>query len=187
MLDLAAVKQYLGIEGTDEDARLQLIVDAVNQYVEDVTLTNWTTTPKSRSEILDYRDNVMLGRMGILSITEVREYQRGTEDESDPLNPKTYTYSDVGRLTLDQHYGDDYNRSNYNALHVTYTYGLKEGEVAPADLKLAALQMAREYYEGTDGNDSRRVKSERTGSYSVEYDSSSAIIDTINRYKVPRV
>lgn len=187
MLDLAAVKSYLGIEGTDEDENLQLVVDAVNQYIEDTTLMNWTTTPKTRSEIHDYRDSVMLGRMGILSITEVREYQRGTEQQSDPLDSDSYTYSNVGRLTLDQSYGDDYNRSHYNAVHVTYTYGLAEGETAPADLRLAALQMAREYYEGTSGNDSRRVKSERTGSYSVEYDTSSSITDTIKRYRVPRV
>lgn len=187
MLTLDDIKSYLGITGTAEDARLTLIRDAVNQYIEDVTLTNWSTTAKTRSEILDLRDNVMLGRMGILSITEVREYQRGTETQSAPLAADTYTYSDVGRLTIDQNYGDDYNRSHYNALHVTYTYGLPVGGIVPADLKLAALQMAREYYEGTDGNDSRRVKSERTGSYSVEYETSSVTVETINRYKVPRV
>lgn len=187
MLNLDDIKSYLDITGTDEDARLTLIRDAVNQYIEDTTLMNWTTTPKTRTEIHDYRDSIMLGRMGILTITEVREYQRGTETTSDPLATDSYTFSTVGRLTLDQTYGDDYNRSHYNAVHVTYTYGLAEGETAPADLKLAALQMAREYYEGTAGNDSRRVKSERTGSYSVEYDTSSSITDVVNRYKVPRV
>lgn len=189
MITLAELKAYLGIaeDDTSQDARLQLIVDATNARVEEVTLINWTGTDKTRSEIIDYRDNVYLGRMGIKEITSLKLYQRQTQDESAEIRTKDYTFNDVGRLTLDQNYGDDYNRGDYNAVHVTYKYGLAEGEIVPADLKLAALQMAKEYMEATAGNDSRRIKSESTGSYRIEFTESSTITDTLNRYRIPRV
>lgn len=188
MLDLAAVKKYLGIadDDTSQDEYVQLIVDATNQYIEDATLMNYGPD-KTRVDTLDYRDNVYLKRMGIKSIESVKLYQSSTETETDPIASNTFTWNDVGRLTLDNNYGDDYNRGDYNAVHVAYTYGLPEGETVPADLKLAALQLARETYEGTSGSDSRRVKSERTGSYSVEFEDTSHVDTVIARYRVPRV
>ena len=189
MITLADLKAYLGIApgDTSQDTRLQLFVDATNQYVEDKTLYNYGND-KTRSEILDYRDNVMLGRMGIKSITEVRLYQRGTEDETDPIDTKSYTYdSNTGRLTLDFSYGDDYNRSAYNAVHVTYVYGHAEGETMPADLKLAALQFAADQLSGTGGQDSRRVKSESTGSYRIEFSDTGVFDNVIAKYTPPKV
>lgn len=189
MITLAELKAYLGIAADDEsqDARLQLILDATNQYVEDVTLYNWGDD-KQRSETWDYRDNVYLGRMGIKSIDSIKLYQTNTNSESSELkDKKNYTWNDLGRLTLDFVYGDDYNRDDYNVVHVTYTYGHKEGETMPADLKLAALQYAKEYMEASAGSDSRRVKSESTGSYRIEFTESSSITDTFKRYRVPRV
>lgn len=189
MLDLDAVKSYLGIEGSDQDEYLQLVVDAVNQYVEDATLMNYSTTPKTRSEVLDMASSVYLRRMGILSVTALKLYQDGTETApSDNLATDEYTLDkSTGRLTLDFTYGDDRSRDDYNSVHITYTYGLAEGETVPSDLKLAALQLAREYYEGTSGSDSRRVTSERTGSYSVTFADTSIIDNVIKRYRVPRV
>lgn len=188
MLDLAAVKAYLGIAALDtsQDAALQLIVDATNQYIEDTTLMNYGAD-KTRTDNLDYRDNVYLKRMGIKSIQSITLYQSGTETVSAPIAANSYTYNDIGRLTLNQIYGDDYSRADYNSVHVAYTYGLPTGEVVPADLKLAALQLARETYEGTRGSDSRRVKTERTGSYSVEFADTSHVDTVISRYRVPRV
>lgn len=189
MITLAELKAYLGIASgdTSQDARLQLILDATNQYVEDVTLYNWGTD-KTRSEVWDYRDNIYLGRMGIKTITSLKLYQSNTEEASDELSARTdYTFNELGRLTLDFSYGDDYNRDHYNSVHVTYTYGKKEGETMPADLKLAALQYAKEYDEASQGNDSRRVKSESTGSYRIEFTESSTITDTFKRYRVPRL
>lgn len=189
MITLAELKTYLGIDAgdTSQDARLQLIVDATNGYIEDTTLMNYSGTDKTRSEILDYRDNVYLGRMGIKTITSIKLYQTNTEAETPALLANDYTFNNIGRLTLDQNYGDDYNRNDYNAVHVVYTYGMATGETVPPDLKLAALQYAKEYADGTSGSDSRRVKSESTGSYRIEFTESSTITDVINCYKVPRV
>lgn len=189
MLDLATVKQYLGIGAgdTSQDVRLQLIVDATNDYMESVTLMNYSGVDKTRSEIIDYRDNVYLSRMGIKTITGIKLYQSNTEAESPDLPADSFTFNSVGRVTLDGSYGDDYSRADYNAVHITYTYGLAVGETIPADLKLAALQQCREFYDGTDGSDSRRVKSESTGSYRIEFADTSAITDVLNRYRVVRV
>lgn len=191
MLDLAAVKSYLGIAADDDsqDDYLQLVVDAVNQYVEDATLMNYSTTPKTRSEVLDMASNVYLGRMGILTVTALKLYQDGTEDApSTNLDTDSYSLNKAtGRLTLDFTYGDDRTRDDYNSVHITYTYGMADGETVPSDLKLAALQLAREYYEGTSGSDSRRVTSERTGSYSVTFSDTSVVDNVIKRYRVPRV
>lgn len=189
MITLADLKAYLGIApgDTSQDTRLQLFVDATNQYIEDKTLYNYGND-KTRSEILDYRDNVMLGRMGIKSITDVRLYQRGTQDATQPLDTKSYTFdSNTGRLTLDFSYGDDYNRSAYNAVHVTYVYGHETGEVMPADLKLAALQFAADQLSGTGGTDSRRVKREQTGSYSIEFTDTGVFDSVIDKYTPPKV
>lgn len=189
MLDLATVKTYLGIDAgdTSQDARLQLIVDATNDYMESVTLMNYSGTDKTRSEIIDYRDNVYLGRMGVKTITGIKLYQSNTEAESPDLPADSFTFNSVGRVTLDGNYGDDYNRSDYNSVHITYTYGMAAGETLPADLKLAALQQCREFYDGTEGSDSRRVVSESTGSYRIQFDTSSPITDTLNRYRAVRV
>lgn len=189
MLTLAELKSYLGIASNDtsQDARLQLIVDAVNEQIEATTLRNWGND-KTRTEVHDYRDSIFLQRMGVKSITSVRLYQTGTEEQSDPLDGDSYTWNKYGRLTLDQNYGDDYNRGDYNGVTVVYVYGKESGEVAPADLKLAALDQAREFYEGTtSGSTSRKVKSETTGSYRIEFSDESVFMTTIRKYKVPRV
>lgn len=186
MLTLAELKTYLGITGTEQDATLQLVVDAVNAQIEQSTLRNYGAD-KTRTEVHDYRDSIFLQRMGVKSITSVKHYQTGTEVETDPLDTDSYTFNKYGRLTLDQNYGDDYNRNDYNALTVVYVYGLLTGEVVPADLKLAALQQAREFYEGTSGTDSRRVRSEATGSYRIEFSDDSVFMNTLRKYTVPRV
>jgi len=188
MLTLDELKTYLGIalDDTSQDARLQLVLDATNEYIEQVTLRNFGDD-KTRTETHDYRDSVFLGRMGVKTITSVKLYQSSTETETDALDADSYTFNQVGRLTLDQNYNDDYNRGDYNAVHVVYTYGKATGEATPGDLILAALQTAREYYEGTSGNDSRRVVSESTGSYRIQFDTSSSIQDTLKRYRIPRV
>lgn len=186
MITLAELKTYLGITGTDEDATLTLVVNAINAQIEQTTLRNWGDD-KTRTEIHDYRDSIFLQRMGVKSITSVKNYQTGTETESDPLDSDSYTFNKYGRLTIDQNYGDDYNRGHYNAITVVYVYGKLTGEEVPADLKLAALQQAKEYYEGTAGNDSRKVKSESTGSYRIEFADDSVFMNIIRKYKVPRV
>ncbi len=186
MITLAELKSYLGITGTDQDANLQLIVDAVNEQLEQTTLRNYGAD-KTRTEIMDYRDSVFLGRMGVKSITSVKLYQTNTEAVSDALATDSYTWNKYGRLTLDQNYGDDYNRGDYNSVNVVYVYGAADGEVAPADLKLAALQQGREFYEGTTSGDSRRVRSEATGSYRIEFSDESVFMNTLRKYRVPRV
>lgn len=186
MIDLATLKTYLGVTNTSQDTRLQLIVDATNDYVESITRINYGPD-KTRTEVHDYRDNIYLDRMGVKSIGEVRLYQTSTETQTNPIAATSYTFNKVGRLTLDSNYGDDYDRGDYNSVHVTYTYGMETGEVVPSDLKLAALQYAKEFSEGTAGNDSRRVKSESTGSYRIEFTESSSITDVFNRYRTVRV
>lgn len=187
MITLAELKSYLGITDNSQDARLTLVVNATNDYVEGITLMNYTGTDKTRSEVIDYRDNVYLGRMGIKTITEIRLYQTNTEAQTPPLDTDDYTFNSLGRVTLDGIYGDDYNRSDYNAVHITYTYGLATGETVPADLKLAALQYASEYASATSGTDSRKVKSESTGSYRIEFSESSVITDVFNKYRAVKV
>jgi len=186
MITLAELKTYLGITGTDEDANLTLVVEAVNEQVEQTTLRNYGDD-KTRTEIQDYRDSIFLQRMGVKSITSVKNYQTGTETESAALDTDDYTFNFIGRLTLDQNYGDDYNRGDYNAVTVVYVYGKRDGETVPADLKLAALQQAKEFYTGTAGSDSRHVKSESTGSYRIEFADESVFMNTLRRYRVPRV
>lgn len=189
MLNIDELKDYLGIadDDTSQDARLQLIVDAVNEQVEATTLRNWGED-KTRTEVQDYRDSIFTQRMGVKSITSIKRYQTGTETAGDDLDEDSYTWNWVGRVTLDQNYGDDYNRGDYNAVTITYVYGMREGEVAPADLKLAALDQAREFYEGTaTGSNARKVKSETTGSYRIEFSDESVFMTTMRKYKVPRV
>jgi len=189
MITLAELKAYLGIAAgdTSQDVKLQLIVNATNAYVEDTTLMNYSGADKTRSEVTDYRDNVYLGRMGIKTITNLQLYQTNTETATPTLDAKSYTFNNIGRLTLDQNYNDDYNRNDYNSVHVTYTYGLEVGETVPADLKLAALQFASEQNSTSAGGDSRHVKSESTGSYRIEFSDTSVFDNIIRKYRIPRV
>lgn len=189
MITLQDLKAYLGIaeDDTSQDARLQLFVDATNQYIEDKTLYNYGDD-KQRSETLDLASNVTLGRMGIKSIDSLKLYQSNTDDESGELKDnRNYTFNDLGRLTLDFTYGDDRGRYDYNMVHVTYTYGHAEGETMPADLKLAALQFAADQLSGTGGQDSRRVKSESTGSYRIEFSDTGVFDNVIAKYTPPKV
>lgn len=188
MITLDDLKNYLEIalDDTSQDARLQLIVDAVNEQVEQTTLRNYGPD-KTRTDVLDYRDSVFLQRMGIKSITSVKQYQTGTDTPGDDVAADSYTWNKYGRLTLDQNYGDDYGRGDYNAVTVVYVYGMATGETIPADIKLAALQQAREFYDGTSGADSRRVRSESTGSYRIEFADESVFMNTLRKYRVPRV
>lgn len=187
MLDLATLKAYLNVTDNSQDTRLQLIVDATNDYVESITRLNYGAD-KTRTEVHDYKDNIYLDRMGVKSITSIKLYQTGTETEpTNPLVANSYTFNKVGRLTLDQTINDDYSRDDYNSVHVTYVYGKDAGDIIPNDLKLAALQYASEFSSATAGSDSRRVKSESTGSYRIEFTETSTITDVFNRYRAPRI
>lgn len=149
--------QYLGI--TTETNRATLVIAAVNQYVDSQTGRSWGSGT-SVTEVHDYAPVIFLRRMDVQSVTSVTI-------NGSTVPTSSYSFSPTGRLVLSTgRLGFDARR---NEVTVVYVQG--SGTV-PADLKLAALALASDFYNYADNNQTE-VTSEGIGSMRLTYASGS--------------
>lgn len=149
---------------TLDAGRAQVIVDAVNAYIENRTGRCWGEVKTVTDEVHDIRSTTYLRKMDVTGVTTVK-YGRGTGQVTAPAD--NYVWNASGRVNayLPIAYTASSPRAYIDGLTVTYTYGVME---VPDDLKLAALSLAADSYNHA-ASEQKDVKSTSVGSYSVTY------------------
>lgn len=169
------------LKKTPDSGQAELIVASVNAEIEDQTGVYGADTEVT--EVVDYAPVIWLKHDGITSISSIKRGYPGRTQELLPAS--SYIIEPDGRLTLGNPRYFVPGVSNNGYLEITYTYN--QGDL-PADLKLAALQIAARIYNGASNNN-KEVTSAGVGSYRVTFKDASAGFteNVINRYKTVRL
>ncbi|PPG60264.1 hypothetical protein [Rathayibacter sp. AY1C5] len=177
LITVTELKGYLDEEVNAVQAALA--VNAVNEYVESETGRSWGEI-LSGTETHDYASVIFLRHQDVITATDV-------EVNGSTLGDDAYSISDTGRLVLSAVRSGF--RAERSAVRVTYTYGVL---FPPADLKLAALALAADFYNYV-GDGQKEVTSEGIGSmrltYSTGKDTATGGLHfaTISRYRTRNV
>lgn len=171
---------------TLDPARSTQVVNAVNAYIERLTGRSWGEVATVTDEEHDYEPVIFLRHMDIQSVTEV---STGNPTDSSVLSASDYYVNDFGRLTLSNYPASSWSRARRDDVLVTYTHGVS---TVPADLKLAALSLASDFYTyGDEGQ--AELGSEGIGSYRLDYKrgsnsaTGSTYFGVIDSYRMRRV
>lgn len=147
--------------------RGQLVVDAMNQWVETRTNRVWGETKKLIQRYDWTYQSLWLRHMDIQSIDSVKLGWPGQVQQTLPSN--SYFLNELGRVTFLRQFIPDAivgPSAVYNDyLEVTYTYGT---ETVPDDLKMAVLGIAANFYNWAINNQ-RDISAVAVGSYNVQY------------------
>lgn len=167
IVTLDEIKKQLGITGNDRDAELQMYIDMLPQWLYDITGV-WFGSLKTETEIQDYRPVVFLDNVYIKEVSKIKQGRITDETTEDSLS-EVHGYSvdnKTGRVTLSTTgYKDQYERTDYDQLQITYTYGLVD---VPAAVKMAAILMVRGMANEISSGGTT-VTSERVGNYQKTY------------------
>lgn len=152
-----------------DSGRGQLVVDAMNQWVETRTNRVWGTSV-TVTERYDWGKTLWLRHQDVTAITSIKV---GWPNQTQTtLDPTGYFFNNFGRVTLLMQALGNLGGANtvgspfYNDyLEVIYTYG---NASVPDDLKMAVLAIAANFYNWAQ-NGQRDVSAVSVGSYSVQY------------------
>jgi hypothetical protein len=131
---------------TLDDGRADQVVGAVDAYVENTTGRSFGEIKTITDEVHDAGSVIFLRHADVTEVTSVKR-GRGA-GESTTLPTDSYYVNTYGRLVLSE------ARNGFNPyrdyVKVSYNYGVA---TVPADLKLAALSIAADFYTyAADGN-----------------------------------
>lgn len=139
----AELETYMSGE-TLNSGQADLVVAAVDAYVENTTGRSFGGTKTVTDEVHDSGSVIFLRHMDVIEVLSVK-HGRGSGSAT-TLNPESYFVNSYGRLVLGE------SRVGFNAyrdyVKVSYKYGVTQ---VPADLKLAALSVAADFYNFAAG------------------------------------
>jgi hypothetical protein len=146
------------------------VVAAVNQYIETQTHRCWGDTKTVTGERYDYTSVIYLRHQDVQSVTDVALGWPGQTSYDLPNNG--FYFDKRGRLTIYSNSLLAPRKFSGSALYndyvsVSYTYGVAAEDV-PADLKLAAIGIATNFYNYANAA-GKDVVSASVGSYRLEY------------------
>lgn len=172
---------YLG-KDLSSDAKASLVVDAINGFIEEYTGRVFGEV-KDFTEEMDYSPVIFLSHMDITEVTILK---------INDVEMEGYKWNQSGRVVLSAS-GRNYsgNRHGYDSVEVTYKSGV--ASVPPA-LKMAAVQLAGDYYANTGTNE---VSQASVGGYTVTFGNQSGngekgskvggYLSVLNLFRVRRV
>lgn len=153
IITTAELEQYTG--ETLDASRAEQVVEAVNAYIERATGRVWGEVVVT-TETHDFASVIFLNNMDVVDVSELKLNDA-------VLEVPRYKWRDTGRVVLSTRESGFHYR--YDEVEVTYTYGNLE---VPADLKLAALSLASDFYTfAADGQ--TEVSAEGIGSLRYTY------------------
>jgi uncharacterized phiE125 gp8 family phage protein len=158
------------------------VVNAVNAYIKTATGRLFGSTLIVVGERHDFANTIWLNNMDVVSIEAIRV---GLPNQGTPqaLASDAYWFNKYGRVNLAVLNMDRYpSRYWYDLVAVDYTFGVT---TVPDDLKLAALQLAAQYYKYI-GSGNQVITSAGVGTYRVSYGSGKAWDDVLGRYAIKR-
>ena len=155
LITLQNYKDFQGLSGVQQDARINVIIDSVSQLVKNYCGTNLVDHYSSaKTEYFDIKDarttRVMLGEGPIRTVTSVqeRESQADTyvtliKENSDSSGKYEYTVDDLtdSIIRTNENVDKAFPRGR-KAVKVVYTAGYS---ATPDDLKLACYDLVKYY------------------------------------------
>ena len=155
LITLQNYKDFQGLSGVQQDARINVIIDSVSQLVKNYCGTNIVDHYSSaKTEYFDIKDarttRVMLGEGPIRTVTSVqeRESQADTyvtliKENSDSSGKYEYTVDDLtdSIIRTNENVDKAFPRGR-KAVKVVYTAGYS---ATPDDLKLACYDLVKYY------------------------------------------
>jgi hypothetical protein len=155
LITLQNYKDFQGLSGVQQDARINVIIDSVSQLVKNYCGTNLVDHYSSaKTEYFDIKDarttRVMLGEGPIRAVTSVqeRESQADTyvtliKENSDSSGKYEYTVDDLtdSIIRTNENVDKAFPRGR-KAVKVVYTAGYS---ATPDDLKLACYDLVKYY------------------------------------------
>ncbi len=156
------VTERTGASSTDAG----LVANAINQLIETTTSRCWGES-KTVTEVYDAANVLWLRQMDITAVASVKvglpnQLPRTT------LEAGSYSFNKYGRLVLSYAPMRALPPLTSDYVEVTFTHGVPAEEI-PADLILAALNLASDYYSHSVENGGKEVGEESIGSYRVSY------------------
>lgn len=166
IITLSGLKTHLNITDTTHDTNLTVVVNAANEYVEQITGRFWGGT-ESQTEKADYHHTIFLEKLrDINTITSVKV-------DGDTLAADEYDLDvDTGRLTIYGSGSQEYNLYDRNIVEVVAVVGVS---TVPADLLLATLEIASRMWNDL-GKGGKTITSKSVGSYRITYGSAGSAL-----------
>jgi hypothetical protein len=157
LTSLSAVKAYLGVAGTDDDALLTELIARASDGIVAHCGREFAAADYEEYHDGDGSDSVLLNQRPVIEVLALSD--DGVEVAADDH----VTYPELGVVRLKSGVFGRGARSVY----VSYRAGY---ETIPGDVEQAAIQWTAELYQGRGAADGREIKSERVGDYAVTYD-----------------
>lgn len=177
ILTLDELKQYLDIVDETHDTELGNLLNVLPEYIHQQTGV-WFGEAKEITETLDYERVVFLSHVPVIDVTEIK---RGYGDDATALDLANVRISkDTGRITLGYNYGYETTRRDYDEIEVKYTTGIV---AVPETIKEAAKLFAAALFNDR-ANDGMEITSEKVGTLSRTYKTSSREQDLLSAYRM---
>lgn len=167
------------------DAKAIKVVSSVNQWIESYTGRIWGRQEEI-TETLDYAPVIFLSKMDVTDISSIKVFDN-------VVDVSNVRWNKFGRILL-SYAKPAYSAVGFDSVEVVYTSGVEE---VPEDLKMAALQLASDFYYSVGTN--TNITSASVGGYSLSFGGSSnsgsdsnggkngSYLSVLNLYKKYRV
>jgi hypothetical protein len=157
LTSLSAVKEYLGVAGTDDDALLTDLVARVSDGIVTYCGREFAAADYEEYHDGEGTDSVLLNQRPVTDVLALSD--DGVEVAADDF----VVYPELGIVRLKSGVFGRGARSVYVGYHAGY-------DAIPGDVEQAAVQWTAELYQSCGAAGEREIKSERVGDYAVTYD-----------------
>lgn len=156
------------------------VVNAVNTYIDQQTGRSFGAIIAVTGEIHDYKPTVWLNHMDVTAIDLLKIGRPNTTRQT--VAADAYWCNSYGRMVVAISPAINPSSYLYDMLSIDYHYGIA---TIPADLKLAALQLAQQYINAVSDN-GQVVTSAGVGAYRLTYAEAKGLGAVIDSYKIKR-
>lgn len=182
IVTLAELKERLKITGTESDAKLTSIIEALTDEVYTITGRSFGEVKTVIDEEHDFYPRIFLDNLDIVSVESIKSGYGATPT----VRTDNIQFNSTGRVILSFDAGHRTSTHDFDEIRASYTFGIPEANV-PADMKLAALDLAEAYYKTKEGQitTQHRVTSESIGTFRKTYAESTDVkaMQSVNNYE----
>lgn len=157
-LSLAEVKEFLRIDGDDQDATIDAMFTAAREYCEEV-LSRQLMPATLRLSLDAFPESIVLPRPPLISLTASESYPTlgisyvDSQGATQTLATSVYqvdSYSEPAKVVLAYNQSWPDTRTQVNAVNVTYRAGYADADSVPNRIKQAILMLTAHWYENRE-------------------------------------